>query len=299
MPLWLRRKGIQLATPFSEKSLLRWDPPYIIMPKLDGDRCRAVHDSRAMVTLLSSEENELWASPLVQQELESVGIRDVELDGEHYIHGRSQAELHGIVSSQRVELHQDYEQVELHLFDYVDETIPQWKRLLLLNKLYHERLSHLPHIKLVPYYIINTVEQVYHMLEYFLSQGYEGFILRKKDEVYKRGRSVRMMKFKPKKKDVFLIVGLNEAISQDGKPKSTLGSFQCASPPKEGTFPVGAGKLDHKEREEYWEIGKDLVGFHLLVEYQHLTEKNGVPRSGVAVRPLFTKEEVEDARKLN
>jgi len=208
MSIWMRRSGIQLAYPFEEKRLAKWNPPFIMQPKLDGDRCRAVHDEHGFVTLYSSEEKELWAVPEIKKELESVGIRDLELDGENYIHGRPQAEIHGIVSSQRIEFHEDHEQVTFVLFDLINEEWDQKTRLKMLSTLYREKLSHLPHIKLVPFYIVYTLEEVYHMLQVFLSQGYEGFILRELGAKYVRRRSIYMMKFKPKKKDVFLMVFL-------------------------------------------------------------------------------------------
>ena len=39
-----KRTGIMLCYPFEEKRLNKWNPPYIIQPKLDGERCRAVYD---------------------------------------------------------------------------------------------------------------------------------------------------------------------------------------------------------------------------------------------------------------
>ena len=293
MTLWVRRSGIQLAYPFEEKRLAKWEPPYIIQPKLDGDRCRAVFDDFGQVKLLSSEEHELPTIPFIKQELESLGLKNLELDGENYIHGRPQAEVHGIVSSQRVGLHEDHHKVEYHLFDLIDEYTPQWKRLLALHNLYIERLSPLSHIKIIPFYIIHTLEEVYSCLNVFMSQGFEGFILRKYSEVYRRKRSIYMMKFKPKKRDVYQIIGIKEAISKDKVPKGMVGSFLCVSPPKPEVFPIGAGRLTHEQRIAYWEIRNDLPGQYLLVEYQHLTSKNGVPRSGVAVK-VITKEEIEE-----
>jgi len=287
MALWLRRSGIQLAYPFEEKRLAKWEPPYILQPKLDGDRCRAVFDMHASVELLSSEENELWAIPRIKQELESINLRSLELDGEAYIHGRPQAEIHGMISSQRVELHEEHSLVEYHLFDLIDETIPQDRRLYLLHKLYKEKLSHLSRIKIVPFYIINSLEEVYQGLEWFVSLGYEGFILREFHETYRRKRSIFMMKFKPGKEDIYTIVGFKEAISKDGKPKGMVGSFLCKSGNKPEIFPIGAGHLKFPERVAIWEMREQILGNSLLVEYQHLTSKNGVPRSGRAVEVIY------------
>lgn len=36
------RTGIMLASPLDEGKLAKWPRPYIVQPKLDGERCRAV-----------------------------------------------------------------------------------------------------------------------------------------------------------------------------------------------------------------------------------------------------------------
>lgn len=287
MSEWVRRSGIQLAYPFEEKRLASWDPPYLLDPKLDGDRCRTIFDKHKSVELLSSEENSIWSVPIIKQELESTCLRDLELDGELYIHGRPQAETHGIISTQRVSIHEDHHKVEYHLFDLIDLNTPTQKRRYYLNVLYQEHLKDLPHIKIIPFYVINTLEEVYKGLEYFMSLGYEGFILRKFDELYRRKRSIYMMKFKPKKQDVYLIVGFNEAIDQHKQPMGMVGSFLCRSPPKPEIFPIGAGRIKHDERRTIWENQEAVLGKPLHVYYQHLTAKNGVPRSGVAVEVLY------------
>ena len=49
-----RRKGIMLCAPLEEKRLLRWTPPYLVQPKLNGERCRAIHTPEGYI-LVSSE----------------------------------------------------------------------------------------------------------------------------------------------------------------------------------------------------------------------------------------------------
>ena len=295
---WSKREEIQLAYPFTEKRVSKWTPPYIIQPKLDGDRCRAVFNQRGEVTLFSSEVQVIWAVPKIIEQLGGLHLKRLELDGELYEHGRTQAEIHGIVSSQRTELHPEHEKIRFCIFDLVAEQVPQVTRLKYLTQLYKERLEQLDSIGLVPSYLVSTLDEIYHAEKVFISLGYEGFVLRERNAYYRRTRSIYMMKFKPKKKDVYRIEGFNEAISKDGVPKGMVGSFVCSSEGKEGTFPVGAGRLTHEERRLYWEEREAIKGLHLAVEYQHLTSKNGVPRSGVATRVLFTSEEVEEA-KLN
>ena len=254
MSEWVRRSGIQLAYPFEEKRLLKWNSPWIIQPKLDGDRCRAIFDRDGKVTLLSSEAHDITRNvPHIKDQLEHSGFINIELDGELYIHGRSQAELNGIVSSTRKDLHPEFEDVTYQVFDII-EGIPQDRRLAVTSFLYETYLQDLPNIYRVPFYLISELDEIYDCLNYFINDGYEGFILRERKSLYKRVRSTFMMKFKPGREDIYPILSVKEAISKEGLPKGMLGSFICSSPPRPETFSIGAGRLTHEERIELWKI---------------------------------------------
>ena len=88
--MWTRRKGILLCYPFEEKRLAKWAPPYIVQPKYDGVRCRAIPIKDNNYLLLSSEENVYYSVPHINEELKSLNLNsDLELDGELYCHGMS------------------------------------------------------------------------------------------------------------------------------------------------------------------------------------------------------------------
>jgi len=59
-----KRAGVMLCYPFEEKRLLKWSPPYIVQPKLDGVRCRAVwaYELNSYV-LLSSTQHQIVSVP--------------------------------------------------------------------------------------------------------------------------------------------------------------------------------------------------------------------------------------------
>ena len=287
MSEWVRRSGIQLAYPFEEKRVLKWKPPWIIQPKLDGDRCRAIFNQEGKVTLLSSEAHDITSNvPHIKEQLNASGLFNLELDGELYIHGRSQAEINGIVSSARKDLHPDFQDVTYQVFDIIQST-PQATRLSVLGFLYQKYLQDFPTIQRVPFYLVSDLDEVSYSLDIFLEQEYEGFIIRESTAFYKRARSIFMLKFKPGREDIYNIIGVKEAISKDGSPKGMVGSFVCKSPPKPEEFSIGAGRLSHEERTNLWEIRDLLPGNSLRVAFQHLTSKNGVPRSGVAMEVLW------------
>jgi len=282
------RTGIQLAYPFEERRLLNqgrfslhWTPPYILQPKLNGERCRLIHEGDRCL-LLSSTEEIISSVPHINEA--GLLLPEGEFDGELYVHGWTWAEIHSVVSTTST-MHPNYGSMQLHLFDIITEG-SQINRLISLNQRFKSN-SLPPCMKLVVPYMANTLEEIYQIYEKFIGLGYEGFIIRHVDATYLRRRSPAMMKFKPKATDEYLITGVYEAISQDGKGKGMIGGFNCID--DMGTFfSVGAGKLSHLDRRVYWERWLDypewFKGKTLEVEYQTMSDKNKVPLFSRAVR---------------
>jgi ATP-dependent DNA ligase len=272
-----RRKGIQLCYPFEVKRLETWPKPYLVQPKLDGDRCRAIWDDTGIVTLLSSEENEIRSVPHIVAQLEGLGFTDLEWDGELYRHMASHQEIHGIVS-RTVNIHNRSEEVEYHVFDIV-ETMPQLERL---NKPYLQVPSIDKSIKVVPTIAAQSLEEVMAIMEHYTRTGYEGIIVRHPYGFYARKRSTEIMKFKPRKSDFYTIIGFEEEISIHGEPKNALGALILKSD-TEQIFKVGSGSfLTRQNREQLWVDRESLIGRMAHIKYQHLTDRK-VPRFPVLV----------------
>lgn len=278
------RKGIMLCYPFEERRLTKWKPPYILQPKLDGDRCRAIVDSQGNVSLLSSEENQFESVPHIGSTLQNLHLHNVEFDGELYIPGAPHETIHGIVSRGKENLHPDSKLVELHIFDIIVPAM-QVERL---NKL----LDTIPTrgagrnfgpLQIVPSTFVTSTDEIMKQLEIYMKSGFEGFVVRDAYAEYVRKRSTQMMKFKPRKEDFYEIIGVQEEISLIGIPKNALGALLCRG--NDGTtFSVGSGSLlTQQARAELWERKAELVGKLAHVKYQHLTHARGVPRFPVVV----------------
>jgi DNA ligase-1 len=111
--------------------------------------------------------------------------------------------------------------------------------------------------------------------------GYEGIIVRHNLAPYERKRSTLVMKFKPKKEDIYEILDFREEISIDGIPKGTLGALVCKG--GEGDiFSVGTG-FNSAMREMLWNTKDSLCGKSVRISYQHLTSGRRVPRFPVFV----------------
>jgi ATP-dependent DNA ligase len=272
MAQWTRRKGIMLCYPFEEKRLASWGDLYLVQPKLDGVRCRAIIDNEGDVILLSSEENPIDSVPHITGELMRSGLRNVELDGELYRHGMPFEE---IVSrtSRTTNIHSGFEDIQYHVFDYVSDASQLRRSADLINM-----LSDLEGdiIRLVKPRPASTLDNVMQLYDNFISEGYEGFVIRHPMAAYERRRVTTMMKFKPKKSDIYEIIGVTQEVDQYGIPKGTLGALVCRG--NDGTaFNVGTG-FTAINRAVLWKVKETLPGKCVEISYQHLTAGRGVPR---------------------
>ena len=275
MPKWQRWKGIQKCYPFEEKRLAKWTPPYIVQPKYDGVRCRAVPIQDGYL-LLSSEENVIYSVPHIDEELSKLKV-GWELDGELYCHGMSFEEIVSI-TSRTVNIHSLHKSIKFHVFDIVDESQTQTDRL---TSVFTLRSLHLKTIRTAPIHICESLEGVMRAYDTILKAGYEGIIVRHCAAPYVRKRSTWVMKFKPKKEDDYEITGFVEEVSINGVPKGVLGSLQCKSGDG-NTFSVGTG-FDEEQRSILWSCRESLIGKIAKVKYQHLTSGKKVPRFPVFV----------------
>lgn len=271
MSSWQRWKNIMKCVPFEERRLLKWQPPFIVQPKYDGVRCRAIPSSLENVgyLLVSSEENIIYSVPHINRMLGDLKLR-VELDGELYWHGKSFEEIYSI-TSRTTNLHPDFLNIQFHVFDIVNE-LPQMKRTILLESLkgIHR------HLRVAPFWLCEDLDEVTRTFDVLVQDGYEGIIVRNFEAPYERKRSTWVMKFKPKKSDEYVICGYEEEISKDGIPKGRLGALWCESGDGE-KFKVGTGFND-EQRMKLWDIRGLLNGMTCKVKYQHITSGRGVPR---------------------
>ena len=274
-----RWKNIMKAYPFTEERLAKWTPPYIVQPKYDGVRCRAIPLSGPngeSCLLLSSEENIIYSVPHLNTIVGGLGLR-AELDGELYCHGMSFEEIISI-TSRTVNLHPDYPKIQFHVFDIVNDQ-PQMKRSLIIENL---RGLH-SHIVVAPFWLCSDLDDVKQTYDKIISLGYEGIIVRHNLAPYEVKRSLWVMKFKPKKFDTYQIIGWKEEVSINGTPKGRIGSLVMSSQAGD-VFAVSAG-LDDEKKAKLWIIRDELAGRNAIVHYQHLTDKK-IPKGSFNIEVI-------------
>jgi len=274
-----------LFYPFEEKRLLKWSSSVIVQPKLNGERCRG--DNRSGdTTLWSSELNSFnFAVPHIVKQIKALGFP--EADGELYVHGMSFEDISSIVS-RTVNLHPRYEDMEFHLFDTITSNTAQLDRLKTLIDISKDFP---PNIKLVPSRLAESFDDVLRIYDEYIEMSYEGIIVRHIGAPYIRRRSIYGMKFKPKKSDIYKVIGFKEEIDKGGKPKNRLGALLCIGD-DDSEFSVGSGLTDH-QRESFWAVRESLTQKNVKVSYQHLTSSNGVPLFPVFISLVEREEEKE------
>jgi ATP-dependent DNA ligase len=277
-----------LAHPYSEKRLASWSPPYLVQPKLNGERCRSIV-TQDRCLLLSSSEEIISSVPHINEQM--LSLPPGEYDGELYTHGLTWSDIHSRVSRTQ-NLHPDYKSINYYIFDTINTSLTQVERYkYFIDIVNRGNLWSLNDILIVPSYFAKTHQELINLYEEFISQGYEGFIVRELFSPYERKRSKGMMKFKPKATDHYRITAPIEAVSEDGLPLGRVGAFLCRDD-MNTAFKVGAGKLTHDKATFLWEHRFDIMdGAHYLeVEYQTMSDKNKVPLFSRAVRVLTEEE---------
>jgi ATP-dependent DNA ligase len=282
-----RRTGIMLAKPYEENYVKRWlkhANGFYVQPKLNGRRARTVIVGDHYC-LVSSESNTLPSCYHIEAQLDAAFVNfpvKPRFDGELYIHGTSIQKL-GSLISRRVNLVDAGLQLEYHIFDIYDMILKQSDRLEVLA-MFKDRLQKQPNLKVVESNLA-TLSDIEQWLHRFMSDGYEGIIMRNPVSLYMPTRTANMLKLKPRFQDSYTVLGAFEAIDQYGSPKAILGGLMLKG--KNGErFNCGAGLFSHSERRFIWETWNknpdSLRGKFAVLKYQELSER------GVPLQPILT-----------
>jgi len=272
----MTRKNIMLCYPYEDKRFNHWGGGAIIQPKLDGIRCRAVIDGKGNATLYSSQDNVIISVPHINIALGLMKLKDIELDGELYVHGMPFEDIVSIAKRTK-NIHPNSQDLQYHIFDIIKEQLQHQRIRNLISMMPTDRS-----IKRVTSYGVGSIQAIERRYKQFINEGYEGFILRHLTALYKRSRATTLLKYKPKKRDVYKIIGFMEERDIHGKLKNTLGAIVLSSGEGEGTFHVGIGFTNY-QREYLWGMRETLLGKNCIIQYQQLTKANNVPRFPVFV----------------
>ena len=198
---------------------------YYIQPKLDGVRCLFTANgaySRNEKQFMNVRHIEMALKPFFDQN------PDVVLDGELYNH-KLKNDFEKIISLVRKQKPTEEDRrnaqhlVQFHVYDYFDGVMYDNYKTRMNQLAASDIYTLCGVIKYVPTYKVHKHEEALNMHhDAFLSNGYEGSILRDGSALYKHGRSYGLMKFKDFSDTEATIVGYEEG---KGKRQGTIGKF--------------------------------------------------------------------------
>jgi len=136
-------------------------------------------------------------------------------------------------------------------------------------------VMHNPNIEVVPTHVINSLEELAYYHTKFLSEGYEGTMVRHSDENYAvNKRSSQLLKYKDFLDETYIVV---DVVPSESRPEQ--GVVVCSSP--KGNFNCGM-KFSHFERKVILEMKHEFIGQMAEVRFFEYTD-GGLPRFPVCV----------------
>ena len=277
--LWDDRKYFYLLNPDEpkEKGAIIIKFPCLIQPKINGVRCTISLDDDGRVQILSKEGlkyNLPHISDVFEEyknvfyvTLESGDVVDVIFDGELYIHNEKLQVISSAVKANNL----NTSRIQFIGFDLAIPNLTNLQRIKLMKELlFFKDLNINYSIDYIPTYKINSdaIAQTY--TDKFITEGYEGSIMRNPNGYYAFGkRPMDMVKLKRVMDEEFRIIDVRP---QDKNPD--LGLFVCVT--KDGQeFEVNPkGDADFKQIvlfQKHLYIGKLLT-----CTFYEYTEK-GIP----------------------
>lgn len=267
--------------------------PYIAMPKIDGVRGLHLTPYRGF----TGRSLKRFANKLVYQRFSNLPLG---LDGELSYGSVTDPTLCRTVTSV-VSKFEDTRALTLvlNVFDYIT---PETEHLTYSDRLLELRKLNLPvSCKLVPYQLVTSLDDLATLEEQYLSEGYEGVILRDPNGTYKNGRTtvnennyLRIKRFIQEDAQVMSIVeamentnpkvtnelGQSERSSHQANlvPKGMIGSLICRDIKTNQTITVGPGEMTHEERVLYFNHPEQILGH--IISYKSF-------KHGVKDKPRF------------
>lgn len=259
---------VQLAQKFENKRISKM-LKIALEPKLDGIRCCAIVEGGKATLFSRSGKRIVNFDATIGAELVKLGdgFYDGEIMGEDFVALMRQA-----YRKENVDVKDSY----LSLFDYLP--LEEWKskqailpchfrRQILESKVFDaNKKETLKHVLIVPREIISADENVINKLHhYYVSEGYEGVMVKDLDAPYKFGRGFEVMKVKSFHDLDLPVIRIEEGV---GKFSGMCGSLIVDNNGTE--VGIGSG-LNDDLRKKIWAAPNDYIGRIVEVRYQEMT----------------------------
>lgn len=242
---------------------------WFISQKLDGVRCLAIIDKHGECQLYSRRGKKFNILDVIKQDIESLGLSNIVLDGEVFIGMGGSDDFQSIMKEITKKNH-TIENPQYRIFDCLStqEFYYQTSTRVLSARLNSCPTINSSHVSLLPQSKINSDEHFQQFLELSVSNNWEGLMLRK-DEVYKGKRTNDMLKVKKFIDAEYIVKDVQTSIQRiiiDGSEveKEVLSSVTILH--KDCEVSVGSG-FSHEERLEYGSRPNSLLGKTITVQF--------------------------------
>lgn len=262
------------SLPKSKQNIL--DNKWYASTKLDGVRCLMYYKDKEVYT--SSRGGKDYDTPTTYIRKNTFlnqffnNNPNVVLDGELYIHGKPLSYISGIVRLQ--DLCEKHEELQYYVYDIVDETKTFQERLKILTELDKcmSLSSIIPNrVVVVNHESVSGKDAIVQLHNQYISEGYEGLVIRDPNEKYKCGaRDKRMLKVKMFQDDEFEITGMTDGLREE--------DFVFNMKTKDG-YPFEAKPMGDRTLKKWYRENIDkLIGQMGTVKYFGYTAtENAVP----------------------
>ena len=265
--------------------------PLLVSPKLDGIRCVVRGSeclSRKLLPLPSNQVHDMFSG------YESY-------DGELIVGSPTAADCYNRTQSHVMSRDKPSDELSFHVFDITDEDLacePFSARLNMVSNSVMSSEWFGSKLHIVPHVHCYNLEDLLEQEEYYLSQGYEGVIMRNPNGHYKWGRGTfkegLIYKLKRFQDDEATITGfVEEQTNMNDLEEDNLGHAK-RSTKQEGMMgantlgkiianfngveiSVAPGVLTHKERRVIWDNQSDFL--YKTIKFRHFPHgKKDLPR---------------------
>ncbi len=254
--------------------------PVIVQPKLDGFRCISIKRD-GQVSCWSGSGKRFETTSFIEDELNIYMKEGDCFDGELYKHKQDFNELSGSIRN----IAENNSMAEYHIYDYIEEGMPQYQRLAHIQRLFEYPLPDADKficVKKVQTMAAGDEQGVFGAASSFVKKGYEGAIVRSLSNLYRpKYRSPEMLKVKEFMEEDYKIVDFYEG---EGKDEGSV-IWRLITP--EGREFSARPRGSYPERRNLFKNGAKYIGKWLTVKFPKNVaskSKDGIPRFPVGIR---------------
>jgi len=256
-----------------------------VQPKFDGNRCLVKVNAEG-VELYTRKGDRMLRVQHIEAQIFKSYLSKIDdgatliLDGELYTNEFSFNTLNGLLKRENKTPEQmdQLEKVNYHVYDAMVADLSYSQRYELLSKFESWNVKVVESREIFAY-----DDQIRFEMENFLSEGYEGLMIRRLDTPYENKRSWSLVKYKDFQDAEYKLLDIIEDARGGGIVGAFVLELDAPSVDRDGkeikTFRAGVKDLSQDEGRQMLEHKNEYIGRLATVEFFSLSEY-GIPRFG-------------------